>query len=280
MANLHAVVVALAAWSAAALVLWWPRAGAAWRRGVAVLSSAAGLASLLVAVNAEGLRESPAVAVSLLGTRYVTLTTSAGAGVPYYVLTAVLLLLGLLGLAAGDGPARALSRRWLTWAVVLGVGTTLLRFLLEKAAAPTAWVEAASLTWTAPVVGAFFGWSLRTESRRFAWIVPALAGYALAVRAAVLGLMTAATTLRLGSHYDVSPITLIHHPWSGRHVAFAAGSLEQWLMLAAVPQLLAWPLFTVAMGLGGGALGWLAGRSAVRARPRGASGAAPPAGAD
>src|SRR5204863_395553 len=91
-----------------------------------------------------GFRESPTVAVFLLGTPYVTERASASASLPYYVLTSVFLALGFAGLALGDREARAIGRRWMVTAVALAWLVTAARFLLEKAVAPVitiAWGE-------------------------------------------------------------------------------------------------------------------------------------------
>src|SRR5436190_968198 len=80
------------------------------------------------------------------------------------------------------------------------------RFWLEKVAAPPAWCYAVGVTWLAPVVGAFFAFNLRRERKGKAALLTVLLLYALAVRGAVAALMVAASTLRLGSHYDVSAL--------------------------------------------------------------------------
>ena len=82
--------------------LFWGRLPFRWRRVLAVLTSAGGVFFLVLALNTEGLRESPSVGSFLIGTPYVSGTVSASASLPYYVVTGVLLALGFLGLAAGD----------------------------------------------------------------------------------------------------------------------------------------------------------------------------------
>jgi hypothetical protein len=61
--------------------------------------------------------------------------------------------------------------------------------------------------------------------------------------------MVVATRFRLGSHYDVSPLTLVVNPVTGRTLSFVSGSAEQILKVALLPQLLAWPIYTVLAGL-------------------------------
>jgi len=249
------LLVMSAAWTATALLLWWPRLGGPERRKLALLTSGAGLVALFMAMGAEGFRESPTMAVFLLGTPYVTETASASASLPYYVVTGVFLALGFVGLALGDEEAGLLRRRWLLAAVALSWLVTAVRFLLEKAAAPPGWTYAVGVTWMAPVVGAFFAVNLHAEGKGgLRPLLGALLAYAYAVRGAVAALMVVATRFRLGSHYDVTPIVLVHNPLTGHPHSFVAGSADQLLNVALVPQLVVWPIFTVLAGLIGAAV--------------------------
>ena len=254
----------LSAWAATVVLLWWPRLPGGERRKLALLSSGAGLVALILAMGAEGFRESPTVAVFLLGTPYVTEKASASASLPYYVLTGVFLTLGFVGLALGDEEARAIGKRWLLSAIGLGWLVTALRFLLEKVAAPAAWTQAVGVTWMAPVAGAFFWVCLRGEGRGLRALLASLVVYAYAVRGAVALLTVAATSLRLGSHYDVSPLVLVYNPVTGRPYSFVAGSLEQVVSLAFLPQLVVWPIYTVLAGLLGAAAAQIIVLSASR----------------
>ena len=237
-----------------AVLLLWPRLAGPDRRRLALVSSGGGLLALILAMGAEGFRESPTLAVFLLGTPYVTDRASASASLPYYVLTGVCLALGFAGLALGDKEARAIGRRWLVTAVVLSWLVTVVRFLLEKAAAPASWTYAVGVAWMPLPVGAFFALNLRAEGKGFGSLLGALVAYAYAVRGGVAALMVAATRLRLGSHYDVSQVVLVHNPLSGEAFSFEAGSLDQLLKLALAPQLLVWPIVTVVVGLLGAAV--------------------------
>jgi hypothetical protein len=252
---LNRTLVMVAAWLATAVLLGWPRLAGPERRKLALASSGIGLLALVLAMGAEGLRESPTVAVFLLGTPYVTEKAAASAGLPYYVLTGVFLALGFVGLALGDEQARAIARRWLTTAIAASWLVTAVRFLLEKVAAPPGWTQAVGVTWMAPVVGAFFALSLHGEGRGLRALVPALVAYAYAVRGAVAILMVVATRWHLGSHYDVSPLVLVYNPWTGEPYRFAAGSANQLLYVSLLPQLVVWPIYTVLAGLiGAGAV--------------------------
>ena len=235
-------------------LLFWPRLAGPDRRRIALLTSGAGLLALVLAMGAEGFRESPTVAVFLLGTPYVTERASASASLPYYVLTGVCLALGFAGLALGDAEARAIGRRWLLTAVALSWLVTVVRFLLEKAAAPPSWTHAVGVAWLPLPVGAFFALNLRAEGKGFRALLKALVAYAFAVRGAVGALMVAATRLRLGSHYDVSQVLHVHNPLSGEVYSFEPGSLDQIVRLALLPQLLVWPIVTVLVGLLGAAV--------------------------
>jgi hypothetical protein len=249
------IAVALVSASAmAGVLLAWLHLPGPWRRWLALVSSAAGVISLVVAISTEGFRESPTVAVFLLGRPYVLANTSASASLPYYVLTGVLLLLGFAGLALGDEAARRYRQRPLVIAVLLSVLITVVRFLLEKAAAPASWTYAVGVTWIPLVVGAYLALRYRAEGRSFRAFVGALVAYAFLARGAVALLGAVATRWRLGSHYDVSPLTQVSNPMTGQVYSFVAGSAEQVMSLAVLPQLLAWPVYTLLTGLVGAGL--------------------------
>jgi hypothetical protein len=252
----------LAIWLVAGTALAWGWLPGRWRRLVAILTSAAGLGFLLVAVNSEGLREAPTVGVFLMGTPYVTGQTSALASLPYYVLTGICLLLGTAGLAVGDDLARVIERRWMVTAIALSVVVTATRFAMEKTAAPPAIAQVFGLIWLAPVVGAFFYAALRAEGKGWRALVPALFFYGIAVRSFVTVLYFAATAFHLGSHYDLGTAAEVRAPW-GRTLHFVPGTLAQFGDLVLFPQLLVWPLFTVVSG----ALGALMFRLLMAAWP-------------
>ncbi len=252
----------LAIWLVAGTALAWGWLPGRWRRLLALLTSAAGLGFLLVAVNSEGLREAPTVGVFLMGTPYVTEQASALASLPYYVLTGICLLLGTAGLAVGDDLARVLERRWMATAIALSLAVTATRFAMEKTAAPPSITQLFGLIWLAPVVGAFFYAALRGEGRGWPALVSALVIYGFAVRAFVTALYLAATTLHLGSHYDLGTAADVRTPW-GRTLHFVPGTFAQFGDLVLFPQLVVWPVFTVLSG----ALGALMFRLLVAARP-------------
>jgi hypothetical protein len=239
---------ALAVWAMAFALLCWDRLPATARRGLSILASAVGLAFLVAAIRTEGVRESPTLSVFLLGTPYVTHQVTASASLPLYVATGLCLLLGTAGLAVPDDVTRRAGRRYLLNAVGLSLAVTLLRFSLEKMAAPLAWTHAVGITWLVPVVGVFFALNLHAEGRGLGALAATLLAYAVPVRAFVFGLMVVATRFRLGSHYDVSPSTLVRNPFSGHTLSFEPGSLSQLASLGLLPQLVFWPAATVLVG--------------------------------
>ena len=241
----------------ALVVLFWPSLPLHWRRVLAVLTSAFGVFFLVLALNSEGLRESPSVGTFLIGTPYVSGTVSASASLPYYVVTGVLLALGFLGLAAGDEAVGALSRHFFLNTVVLSWAVTALRAVLEKAAAPEAWARLVGVTWLAPVVGAYFAFSLKSRGRGFKDLVWYLLAYAFAVRGVVALLMIVASTLHLGTHYDVSRLTEVG--FLGRTYSFEQASAQGILVITVVSQLVFWPLYTVLSGLIGAGIATLLG---------------------
>ena len=246
-------------WAAAAVLLWWGRLDGDWRRRIALVSSAVGLVMLMLALNTEGRREAPTTAEFMLSGRYVTGHVSASASLPYYVITAMCLLLGTAGLVIPDAAARRLDRHWMANAVGLSFVITGLRFALEKVAAPNTWTNAVGVTWLGPVVGAYFWMHLRENGRGFGALAARLLAYALIVRVGVLALMIAATTQGFGSHYDLSGFTRVTVPLTGAIRRFEPGSWEQIAFLGALPQLTFYVVHTVVMGLLGAALFSLAG---------------------
>jgi hypothetical protein len=277
--TLGRIGIVLAVWVAGAVLLSWPRLSGPWRRALALATSGAGLVFLMLALNTQGLRESTSTAVFLVGRPYVTEQVSASASLPYYVATALCLLLGTAGLALSEDAVRIMRERWLTSAIALSLAVTGTRFWLEKVAAPPAWCYAVGITWLAPVVGAVFAFNLRREGRPRAALASALLLYGVSVRAAVAALMVAASMLRLGSHYDVSALASVQNPLTGRIYHFVPGSFSQVWSVGVVPQLAVWPLFTVLAGVLGAGLalgvGWMTGLSRSMAGLRSQLGLAP-----
>lgn len=213
-----------AVWLVAGAILAWAWLPARWRRVMALLASVAGLAFLIVAVNSEGIHEAAATGVFLVGQPYVTHQTSALASLPYYILTGLCLLLGTAALGTGDEMARSLARRWMATALALSFAVSLTRFCMEKVAAPASLTQLFGVTWLAPVVGAYFLMALRAEGRGWGALVTSLVGYGLASRALVVALYLVATSLHLGSHYDLSTVWTVNTPWGQQYHFVPEGS--------------------------------------------------------
>jgi hypothetical protein len=253
------ITIALA-WALAVLLHWWPRLDASWRLRISAATSAAGVSFLVAAVEAEGQRESALTSMVLMGPATVTATASASASLYYYVLTAACLLLGFAGLALGEPLSRWLAPRWLATSVSVAWALTLVRFLLEKSAAPPLLVQALGVTWLAPVAGAYLATGLSPAQSGWRPVLRSLLAYAFLVRGFVAAFGLAATQLGLGSHYDVSGVTTVPVALTGDVYTFVARGWRQALWLTLVPQLLAWPLFTIVAGwLGARLAGALAG---------------------
>ncbi len=255
--NVTRVLLQAVVWAGTLIVLSWGSLPVRLRQAVALATSAAGIVFLVLALGAEGQREIAATGSFLLQERYVVPAAIVSAGLPYYVITAVCLLLGTLGLAVPEPVAIRLRAHWVAVAVALGLLTTAVRFALEKAAAPPAWTWAAGVTLLPPVVGAAFAWNLRSARRRLGSLLRALFTYGLSVRAGVALMYTLATTLHLGSHYDLS---LARIAWGDPAGAPEPGSVAQLASVVLLPQLLVWPLFTVLAGLLGALPVLLVGR--------------------
>ena len=269
-------LTAALAWGLAALMHWWPRLSAPWRRRLSVATSAAGLGFLVAAVQAEGLRESALTSVVLVGPATLTATASASASLYYYVLTAVCLLLGFAGLAIGETLCRWLSPRALLNSTAVAWLVTLVRFLLEKSAAPALLVEAVGVTWLAPVAGAYFASVQGPDRSAPGQLARLLLRYAYLVRGLVAALGVVATRLGLGTHYDVSSVTSVAIAFTGEAFSFVPASWPQVFWLTLAPQLVVWPAFTVLAGLAGAALARLFLRNVPRRAARGAPGASLP----
>lgn len=231
---------------------WWPRLPAGYRRRLSIATSLAGLGFLVAALRSEGLRESALTSLVLVGPATLTARASASASLYYYVLTGVCLLLGFTGLIFSDPLARWLKTRPLLSSVAVAWLVTVVRFLLEKSAAPSVLVEAAGVTWLAPVAGAYLALALRPEGGVNA-LVPDLLRYAFLVRGFVALVGVLATRLATGTHYDVSPLTQVGVAFASGSWTFAAGSWEQLFWLTLLPQFVIWPAFTVLAGLATGA---------------------------
>lgn len=256
-------------WAVSATLLWWPHFSAPMRRLASLLANGAGLVFLVVALGTAGSRETVITSAYLVGAPEITGHARASATLGWYVATAASLLLGTAGLALSDERVERLARHWIATATAISLGVTALRFLLEKAAAPPLLTFAVGITWMAPVVGFTFAVRVREEGGSFRELLGALARYAYGARAGVAGVMLLASLLQLGTHYDVSPLVKVQDPFSGQETHYAAGTVRQVLDLAVLPQLLFWPLMTVASGLLGAflALGVVEGRRRLAAVP-------------
>jgi hypothetical protein len=262
------LITGLLVWTAAAVALGWARLPASGRRALALLTSAAGLAALMLGFSRHGEDWAPMTSQFLLSAGDVIGHVSASSGLKYYVVTAACLLLGTIGLAVPDQAAERMDKHWLATAIVLSMGVTALRFALEKVAAPPSWTFAVGITWLAPIVGAYCLGHLRDSGQGFKALLRALFLYALGARGTVAALMVVATLLNLGSHYDVSDLTSMRI--LGRMETFAPGSARQILWLAVLPQLSFWVFYTMVAGLFGAmvlALVQRVGKTRSRQRP-------------
>ncbi len=261
-----------AIWSAAGLLLGWAYLAERWRRLLALAVSLLGLVFLIVAINSEGLHEAPGM-TEVLGRPYLLPATTASASLPFYVLTAACLVLGLTGLALGERAVLALRRRCVWSAIGLASALALLRFGLERAAAPQALARLVGVNWLAPVVGVLLYLNLPAgapgRARAFA---RELALYALGSRAAIVALYVLATSQGLGTHYDVAAVDHLSFP--RLTLQLERGSSSQFALVVLVPQLL-WALYTLVAGTLGALLAHCALALHARPRPRARSG--PPA---
>jgi hypothetical protein len=238
----------------AATLLWYAWMPPRVRRGLALVASVAGLVFLMMALSTAGRREAETTGSFVLGSTYVSGHASASASLPYYVITAVCLLMGTVGLALPDAFTSRMCAHPVSCAVGVSALATVVRFALEKAAAPKEWTWAVGVTWLAPLVGAFLAVRFRQQGRSLKSLAVALLVYGLATRAWVGLTYIVATTGRLGSHYDLSSAWIqLRDPLTGAARVFDPGSISQMLFVVVVPQVLVWPIYTLVAGLVGAA---------------------------
>jgi hypothetical protein len=249
-----------------ATLLWYAWMPPRVRRGLALVASVAGLVFLMMALSTAGRREAETTGSFVLGSTYVAGHASASASLPYYVITAVCLLMGTIGLALPDALIGRMCAHPVTCAVGVSALATVVRFALEKAAAPREWTWAVGVTWLAPLVGAFLAVRFRQQGRSLKSLAVALLVYGLATRAWVGLTYVVATTGRLGSHYDLSSAWIqLRDPLTGAARMFDPGSISQMLFVVVVPQVVVWPIYTLVAGLVGAAAVALI---AIARRPR------------
>ncbi len=233
--------------------LWWAHLAASRRRALALAVSLTGLACLVLALGSEGQRSAPTTTF-LIATPYESAPTRASASTAFYVLTGVFLALGAVGLGLSDRQADALAERWFATAVALAFGVVALRFVLERTAAPPGLSQLLGVTWVSPAVGAFFLSRERERGRGLGSALAWLLAWVLASRSAVVLAYALATGLRLGTHFDLAPLTDVRQPFTGEHFRFEAGSLEQFVSIGVWPQLLFWTPLAWLAGLAGALL--------------------------
>lgn len=261
------VLTAILSWLLGALMHWWPLAEPRARRRVAFAANAAGLGFLVAALRTEGLREAAISSMVIVGETRHTATALASASLTYYVLTAACLSLGFAGLVFGDRLSRWLAPRFLLSSVAIAWLLTIVRFLLEKSAAPPELVRLVGITWMAPVAGAYFARCLAGEPRFWDRLARSLVAYAFLVRGFVAAVGVTATLERLGSHYDVSGVTAVRLALTNIVYSFEPASAVQLAWLTIAPQLLVWPVLTIAGGLVGAAAAALVLRGGLPGRP-------------
>ena len=125
----------------------------------------------------------------------------------------------------GEPLARWLAPRPLASSVAVAWLVTVVRFLLEKSAAPAFLVQAIGVTWLAPVAGANLAIHLTHRPARGRPVLRALVCYAFLVRGFVALVGVVATRFGLGSHYDVSGVTFVPVALTGDAYSFVPGRL-------------------------------------------------------
>ncbi len=108
------------------------------------------------------------------------------------------------------------------------------------------------VTWMIPIAGAYLAVTLPPGDTGWRPLARRLVAYAFLVRGMVALTSVVATRLGLGTHYDVSSLTVLALGLTGHVYTFAPASWQQLLWLTLLPQLVAWPAVTLLIGLLGG----------------------------
>ncbi len=252
------LIIALS-WALGALMHWWPRLPARWRRLASIASSAAGLAFLVAGTAAEGLRETATTSMVVLGPAYLTGTASASAqpallradrGVPAPRLRRPHRRRAAL--------ARWLREHWLLSAVAVAWLVTVIRFLLERSASPPGPDRGGGSHLDGPGSGGLVRHlPPRQRPRDPAPCSAPLVAYAYLVRGFVA--LVAVRGHPLPARHPLRRLAARPGQRGAERLRLHAsqrGSASQIFWLTLVPQLVVWPLFTVAAGLAAGLRAW------------------------
>ena len=132
----------------------------------------------------------------------------------------------------------------------LTLAVLFLRVYVEKLGVPPYFAMLIGIIWLVLPLAIFFALeaSKRGSQARF-WVW--LFSYAFGIRVLILVIMLVVTTFQLETHFDNSSVTAF--TVFGERLEVEAGSWEQYLNLMIIPQLVLWPVVTLAAGL---FLGW------------------------
>ena len=160
-----------------------------------------------------------------------TATALASASLTYYVLTAACLSLGFAGLVFGDRLSRWLVPRFLLSSVAIAWLLTIVRFLLEKSAAPpSSCASSGSPGWRPSLAPTSPAASQASRASGIAsrdrWRLTRSWSAGSSPPSGVT-----ATLERLGSHYDVSGVTAVRLALTDIVYSFEPGSAVQLLWL-------------------------------------------------
>lgn len=209
------------------------------RRLLGFAAITCGLALLIGAATADGARSTRLRALFLHHHCVVDEPSAPAAQLPR-ILGIVALAGGFLALRAK--PSRSLS---LTTPIVIASAIAVLRFGVDRAAAPEALAHAFGVTWLVPVLGAYVAMRVATGAS------PSFSGdlaiLAIATRIPALALNAITTAFDLGSHYSLVRVARIAIPFARDPLVFEPRSLSQFFALSALPQLVVWPIITFAV---------------------------------
>lgn len=206
------------------------------RRFLSFAAIAGGIVLTLGAATVEGQRSSRLRALFLHHHCVVDEPSAPAAQLP--------MLLGIVALAGGFLALRAKPSRSLPLStpIVVASAIAILRFGVDRAAAPEAIAHAFGVLWLVPVLGAYA--AVRGATGASSSIARDLAVLAFATRTPAFALNAITTYCDLGSHYSLARVARIAIPFASDPVVFEPRSISQFLALSAVPQLVLWPILT------------------------------------
>lgn len=216
----------------------WPALPVRPRRAAAALALVAGLGLAGYGAGLDGERGAATRALFLNHHCVVDEPRAPAALLP---LAAAFALIAAAGAGLAGGQRISPRDLPLSRPLLMAASLVLLRFAIDRAAAPEPLAHAFGLVWMIPGLALFAHVRARAPVRDLALV-------ALLVRLPAAAAVGAATAFDLGSHFSLVRVERIAAPWRAAPIVFEPGSLQQFAALGLLPQLVIWPLLALAAG--------------------------------